>query len=221
MTKKIMVIVAHPDDEVFGCGGTLLKHSMSGDEIHIVTLTDGVSSRGSSDGIMKRNESLCNVVKDLKATLSTFNFKDNELDSYSLLEIVKVIENEILMFLPSIIYTHHIGDLNIDHQICHKAVITACRPQPKTCVKEIYAFEINSSTEWNTPSYPFFFMPNYYVDITDVAYDKYKLINHYDQELREYPHIRSLEGLKIKDQMRGMQSGLENAEAFNVVRIIK
>ena len=216
-----MVIAAHPDDEVFGCGGTLIKHAMKGDDIHIVTLTDGVSSRGSSAGQDERSQGLERVAHDLKATFSTYKFKDNQLDSYPLLDITKIIEGEISEFLPNIIYTHHLGDLNVDHQICHKSVLTACRPQPNFSVNEIYTFEINSSTEWNTPTSANCFLPNMYVDISDVITVKERLILYYRQELREYPHVRSLKGIQIKNELRGMEVGLKYAEAFGIVRIIK
>ncbi len=218
MTKKIMVVVAHADDEVFGCGGTLLKHRDAGDSIHVVTLTDGVSSRGSQQGQGERESALVHVCKKLNASFASFQFNDNAMDSHSLLDIVQCVESEIAQFQPEVIYTHHSGDLNIDHQICQRAVLTACRPQPGFCVKTIYSFEVNSATEWNTPNSTTAFMPNVFVDISAHANEKIELLELYQTELRAFPHTRSIKALQAKGTVRGSSVGLESAEAFVLLR---
>ena len=136
--NKILILVAHPDDELLGCGATISKHSDNGDKAQIVFLADGFSSR---KGDNNRINSAKKVSKILNCKSPIFlNFSDNQLDTIPLLKIVKKIEKVIESFQPNIIYTHHFGDLNIDHQVTHRAVMTACRPQPDFCVKEIYSF---------------------------------------------------------------------------------
>ena len=128
-SNKILVIAAHPDDEVLGCGGTLIKYSKMDYEIKIVFMTNGVSSRSKikKNEILKRKKAAIKACKILGANKPKFfNFKDNQMDSVPLLKIVKVIEKEIYLFKPSIIFTHFNGDLNIDHEITSRATLTAC-----------------------------------------------------------------------------------------------
>jgi len=121
---------------------------------------------------------------------------------------------------PDVIYTNHIGDLNVDHHMTHKAVMTACRPQPGHSVKEVYAFEVLSSTEWQSPGVlPF--MPNVYVDITAFMETKRKVLAVYQGEMRLPPHSRSIENILRLNQLRGNSVGLEYAEAFMIVRQIR
>ena len=168
MKKKILVIAAHSDDEIIGCGGTITKHISEGNFVKIIFLADGVSSRiksKSSDINLRHNVSI-KALKKLGVTdIINLGFPDNQLDTIPLLVITKKLEEIINQYKPQIIYTHHFGDLNIDHEITHKAVLTACRPQPKFSVLEIYSFEIMSSTEWNTPGFNTF-VPDTFIDIT-------------------------------------------------------
>ena len=143
---------------------------------------------------------------------------DNEFDSVSLLEHIKKIEKNIETFKPNIIFTHFRNDLNIDHRITYQAVITATRPMKDCPVNEIYSFEIPSSTEWN---YPTSFSPNVFFDITDTIHLKLKAMEKYETELREWPHPRSLTGIRALAEYRGMSVGMQCAEAFEAVRILK
>jgi len=164
----VLVVAAHPDDEVFGCGGTIAKHIALGDKVHVVFMTNGVGSRNASFKEAQERRKASQDVANILGISSTqqFEFPDNKMDTIALLDVVQSIEKVIDKLQPKIIYTHHAGDLNIDHQLTHKAVMTACRPQPGFCVKEIYAFEVLSSTEWQTPGYMPFLI-NKYVDITN------------------------------------------------------
>ena len=163
--SKILVVAAHPDDEVLGCGGTIARHIHNGDKVQVVFLADGFGSRKNGSN---RDASANEASKLLGCETPIYlNFPDNQLDSVTLLNIVKELEEIIGNFLPSIIYTHHYGDLNIDHQVTHRAVMTACRPQPNFCVKEIYTFEILSATHWQSVSMGGLFSPNYFVDVSD------------------------------------------------------
>ena len=199
MNKNILIIAAHSDDEALGCSGVIARHVAEGDNVHLLFMTDGVASRsGSGDGD-NRLTSAHGASKILRVTSFTnLNFPDNQMDSIPLLDIVKEIENTIVQTQPEVIYTHHIGDLNIDHQITHKAVVTACRPQPGFCVEEVYAFEVLSSTEWNTPGVQAF-SPNVFIDITDYIDIKKQVLEIYSEEMRQPPHSRSIDNaLRLK-----------------------
>jgi len=220
--KTILVIAAHSDDEVLGCAGTIAKHTESGDKVYVLFMTDGVSSRHLiNNEVLERQNSAQKATEILGiVSIQTLNFPDNKMDSVPLLEVTQAIEKVILAIQPEIIYTHHMGDLNIDHQITHKAVMTACRPQPSFCVKEIYAFEVLSSTEWQTPGY-FPFTPNVYVDISSQIGKKQKALEGYSEEMRQSPHSRSIKNVLHFNAYRGNSVGLDYAEAFILLRIIK
>ena len=221
--KKILVVAAHPDDEVLGCGGTIARHIDEGDEVHIVFMADGVTSRETAgeDNLRARNKAAYESCVVLGAQSPLFlGFPDNKMDTVALLDVVQFIENVIEKLQPKIIYTHHIGDLNIDHQITHKAVMTACRPQPDFCVKEIYAFEVLSSTEWQTPGIKSF-CPNMFVDITDYIDLKKQALEAYSCEMHLPPHSRSVENSVRLSSLRGSAFGVEYAESFMTLRIIK
>ena len=218
---RILVVAAHPDDEILGCGGTLLAHRDAGDEIALLFLTDGVGARGHGAAGSERQHASETVARKLNASVHRCQFRDNQLDSHPLLEIVQAIEKIVNQYHPVRIYTHHHGDLNIDHEICHRAVLTACRPQPNHPVEQIFCFEVNSATEWNTPVAALAFLPSYFVDISSHTVEKRDLLNCYQQELRPFPHSRSPEAIAARDRVRGNSVGLEAAEAFMLVRWIE
>lgn len=223
MTNRIvLVIAAHSDDEAIGCSGTIAKHIKAGDKVHFLFMTDGVGARErDKQNSKERYSAMENVAYLLKVeSVECFNFPDNAMDSIPLISVVKKIENKIKDLQPEVIYTHHIGDLNIDHQLTHKAVMTACRPQPQFSVKEIYSFEVVSSTEWQTPGV-LSFMPNVYEDISDYIGVKAEALRLYSNEMRQEPHARSIENILSKSKVRGSEVGLEYAEAFVLNRLIK
>ena len=216
---KVLIFVAHPDDEVLGCGATIAKHIDNSDMVQIVFLSDGFSSRNDDEN---RDSNAQKASKVLACQNPIFlNYPDNQLNTVPLLDIVKKIETIVSDFQPNIIYTHYFGDLNIDHQITHKAVITACRPQPNFCVKEIYSFEVLSATHWQSPSMSNAFNPNYFVDVSDFIKQKIKALKCYDNEMRDYPHARSYEAVVSLSSFRGSSVGVHNAEAFVIERLIK
>jgi len=217
--NNVLVVAAHPDDEVLGCGATIARHVYNGDQVRVVFLADGFSSRESDKD---RDDSAEKASKVLGCQQPVFlRFPDNRLDSVSLLEIVQKIEEVIYSYNPSIVYTHHFGDLNVDHKIAHKAVITACRPQPSLCVKEVYSFETLSATHWNSPSMGSAFNPNYFISVGEFIDKKIEALRCYDKEIRDYPHARSYEAVESLLQLRGSTVGLNKAEAFFVERLIK
>ena len=221
MSKTVLVVAAHTDDEALGCGGTIAKHRASGDEVHLMFMTDGVASRkGALNDADRRLLASRKAAKVLGVTSSrNLNFPDNKMESVPLLSVVKEIEAIICEVNPRVIYTHHVGDLNVDHQITHNAVMTACRPQPGSCVKEIYAFEVLSSTEWNTPNANSF-KPNVFNDISPHLETKLQALHEYRIEMRDAPHSRSLENVLNLAHFRGMTVGVHAAEAFELIRSI-
>ena len=216
--NKILVIAAHPDDELLGCGGTIIKLKKDND-VKVVFLTNGVSARSKKKKAinLRKNECL-KVFKGLNLSKPTmFNFPDNQLDRVPLLKIIKKIEEIINKFKPNIIFTHYENCLNIDHQIAYRATITACRPLKKCPVKTILSFEVLSSTDWAIFKNKSF-QPNYYIDITDQIKKKIRFLKYYKSEMRKYPHSRSLKSLEALSKIRGTSSGFKFAEAFLLVR---
>ena len=223
---NILIIVAHPDDEVLGCGGTIAKLSEN-NTIYTLILGEGITSRDISDEEkkkelkeLKKQSAEANKILGVKKVFFE-NFPDNRFDTIPLLDIIKLIEKIIQKIKPEEIFTHHYGDLNIDHQITHKAVLTATRPVGDCTVKKILSFEVLSSTEWNYQNQTNIFTPNTYIDISDTLNKKLVAMKCYKSEIRDYPHPRSLEGIKILAQKRGLEMGLKFAEAFCLIREIR
>ena len=225
MNKTILVIAAHPDDEVLGCGGTMARHVDEGDEVYVIFMADGVTSRSNKkvflDEINKRKQSALEACITLGAQQPQFlGLPDNQMDTCSILEITQKLENLINKIKPEIVYTHHNKDLNIDHQLTHQAVMTACRPQPKNFVSEIYSFEVLSSTGWGSSTVENTFIPNTFIDITKVWKKKMDALHCYNDEIRDFPHARSYKGVEVLAIYRGSSVGVGLAEAFQLERKI-
>ena len=226
MSKKILIVVSHPDDEVLGCFGTVARLIKEGYEAYTLILGEGKTSRDEKRVVENKKDEIEILNSEIKRANDTigikktfiYNFADNRFDSVDLLDIVKVISKVKEEIKPDIIFTHYENDLNIDHTITYKAVLTATRSMKNECVKEIYSFEILSSTEWN---YPISFSLDVYFDIEDFIDIKLEAMKKYYSELCEYPHPRSLEGIKLNAQYNGMRVGKKYVEAFKCIRIIK
>ena len=220
--KTVLIIAAHPDDEVLGCGGVIAKHVSQGDEVHTVFMSDGVKSRSQflEENLSQRMDA-SKLAQSLLGIASSqhLGFQDNRMDSIALLDIIQKLEPVIDKLKPSVVYTHHYGDLNIDHQLTHSAVITACRPVPNFSVNEIYGFEVLSSTEWSN-SQQSIFKPTFYADITNYISKKISAARAYEEEMRDPPHSRSIKHIEILAQHRGFSIGVDMAEAFEVYRIV-
>lgn len=229
MAHRVLVVAAHPDDELLGCGGAILRHTNDGDTVHIMIMAEGLTSRDAQRNVDLRQDELSDlhncahkVAEFLGAEkLKMLGFPDNRMDSIDLLDVVKEIELEVNEFSPDVVYTHHGNDVNVDHQVTHNAVLTACRPLPGQSVREIFFFETMSSTEWQMATADKMFLPNVYVDISEYLDKKIEALHYYDSEMREYPHSRSYEALKILARQRGFTVGTQAAEAFMVGRIIR
>jgi len=223
MNKIVLVIAAHTDDEALGCGGTIARHVAEGDKVYAVFIADGVTSRLKADqnDLISRNSAAEQARKVLGIHESYYlGLPDNRLDSIPLIVVIQSIEPIISRLQPNIIYTHHSGDLNIDHQITHQAVMTACRPMPGSGLLEIYAFEVVSSTEWATPGHnPF--IPNVFIDISSYIETKQSALACYQTEMRIEPHTRSLKNIEYLARHRGHCVGMYAAEAFMMIRMLK
>ncbi len=223
-SNKVLVIVAHTDDETLGLGGTISRHVKNGDEVYALSMTDGVGARDKPSKINADHRA--NSAEEASIALgfkwlAPGGFPDNSMDSISLLKIIKFIEYAKHKIKPTIIYTHSAADLNIDHRIVCEATLTAFRPEPNDIWHEIRTFEVPSSTDFGHKSITNSFNPNLYIDITSFWNNKLNALNAYSAEIRSAPHSRSMNGVENLAKCRGNQVGLNYAEAFEVIRKIE
>lgn len=226
---KVLVIAAHPDDEVLGCGGTVAHHCKIGDEVNVLIVAEGLTSRmpvrdvdaAGSDlrELMDRTLAANAALGVLPTNVHMLGLPDNRLDELARLDVIKAIEEKVQSFRPHTVYTHHGGDLNVDHRRVYEAVVTACRPLPGSSVKRILCFETVSSTEW-APYAGGQFTPNFFKDIELTWPHKESALNAYESEMRLWPHSRSIPAVQSLAMWRGCTVGLKSAEAFTIVREI-
>ena len=227
--KVVLVVAAHPDDEVLGVGGTACAHAAAGDTVEVVIVAEGAVSRHaemSPETLKPLIDELREAGEKAAQTLGTakprfLGLPDQGLDTLPLSDIIQSIETIVTKVRPQIVYTHHAGDLNLDHRIVHDAVITACRPLPDSSVNLIRCFETVSSTEWNNPSMRSSFIPTDFVDIAPHLEQKLAALTHYQNEMRSFPHARSLKAIRALAEFRGASVGRLAAEAFVAVRRIE
>jgi LmbE family N-acetylglucosaminyl deacetylase len=221
MNKILLVVAAHPDDEVLGCAGTVARLIGEGYTAYSLILGKGLGARGTIDSealvVLQSEMQSANSLLGIKEVFNC-DFPDNAFDSVPLLEIVQAVEQIVHKVQPELIFTHFREDLNIDHQLTYKAVLTATRPMKGQCVKEIYSFEVPSSTEWNFPNK---FCPNVFFEISIQMDQKCAVCEAYAHEMRDYPHPRSIEHLKENAKNWGSKIGVRYAEAFECVRILR
>jgi len=224
MSQSILILAAHPDDEVLGCGGSIAKLTDQGAIVHVAFLADGVFSRA-GDTVVQQEElhvrraaaqKACNILG--VKSVSFDDFPDNRMDTIALLDITQALEELIAVHKPEVVFTHHAGDVNIDHRRIHEAVVTACRPQRGHPVKTLLCFEVTSSTEWQLPGSAPVFAPNWFVDISDTLERKLAALDVYAAELRDWPHPRSLQAVEHLARWRGATVGVDAAEAFMLGR---
>lgn len=222
--KTILIIAAHPDDELLGCAGTVHKYVQQGATAVSVILGEGLRARGKASGKQLTELKKHAVDANAKIGISKVYFEslpDNQFDSVPILKIIKIIEKYIGQYSPDVIFTHFSNDLNVDHQLTFKAVMTACRPQPGFKHPDIYCFEVSSSTDYALISVHNAFVPNVYVNIENEIDVKLAALAKYKTEMRSFPHTRSIAGVKILAQCRGVAVGLKFAEAFQLIRRIE
>ncbi|WP_299395029.1 PIG-L deacetylase family protein [Pelagibius sp.] len=227
--KDILIVAAHPDDEVLGVGGTAARHADEGDKVHVLILAEGSTSRGEQRDRNAHGEAIDALKQAARAAADCLGTQpprfaglpDNRMDQLDLLDIIKHVEAAVKEVDPAIIYTHHGGDLNLDHRLTHQAVLTACRPLPGARVEAIYAFETLSASEWSTPEIGRPFIPCHFVDVSRYLDSKRKALECYHREMRPFPHSRSIENVEYLARFRGGCVGFEAAEGFSVCRQLR
>lgn len=227
--KTALVVAAHPDDEVLGCGGAIARMADEGWAVDVLILAEGLTSRepvrdasGHRAGLDALGECARRAAAILGARgVRLESFPDNRMDGVELLDVVKCIEREIERCRPVRVLTHHLGDVNVDHGVVHRAVAAACRPLPGTCVREVLYFEVASSTEWSGAHSLPAFRPNLFIDIGATLERKLRALDEYRSELRPFPHPRSLAAVEHLARWRGASAGCAAAEAFEIGRRIE
>lgn len=225
MKKNVLIIAAHPDDEVLGCGGTAARLAKESYKTYSLILGEGLTARDNTRDRERHKQALDTLKKQAYAAnkaigvsdVFLYDFADNRFDSVPLLDITKIIEKVIEKVKPVLVFTHYRNDLNIDHKITYQATLTATRPLLGQMVRKVYSFEVLSSTEW---SYPLNFSPDTFFDISRTINSKVEAMRRYSSEMRKFPHPRSVEGIKLNAKTWGMKTGLKYAEAFECVRVI-
>ena len=226
MADSVLVVAAHPDDEVLGCGGTIARHADAGDQVQVLIVAEGATSRSQHRDRLQVGDELSALAQAAQtagsilgaAGVELLDLPDNRLDSLERLDLIKRLEEHIDRHQPQVVYVHHAGDVNVDHRRLHEAVVTACRPTPGHPVRRLLSFEVASSSEWQPPGSAPTFQPNWFVDISGQWHRKREALVAYASEMRPWPHARSLEALEHLARWRGAQVGVEAAEAFCLLR---
>ncbi len=221
--ERVLVLAAHPDDESLGLGGTIIKHVKKGDTVTVLILTDGVGARHEYKAQQK--QAARNACKILGVTKVMFgDFDDQRLDGYPLIEVVQRIEKLIEGYNPTIIYTHHGGDVNQDHRVVFNATLIIARPTPSNSVRELICYETPSSTEWAPKLSKMMFYPNLFIDISSELEQKLEALEAYQSthqsEIPEFPHPRSIKAIRLLAQKNGLDVGISAAESFMQIRKI-
>ena len=228
MHRTILVVAAHPDDEVLGCGGTAARLAAQGEKVYLSIFGEGITSRyenraEAEPGLLKALHGKSADVGRLLGAQDVFLFglPDNRFDTLPLLDVIKKVEGLIEKLRPEIIFTHHPADLNVDHVVLHRAVMTATRPMAGHPVKDLYAFEIASSSEWSLGQFAPAFQPNVFYDIAATLQRKIDAMQLYESEARPFPHPRSPDALRAIARRWGSVVGVDAAEAFALIRSVR
>jgi LmbE family N-acetylglucosaminyl deacetylase len=222
----VLVVAAHPDDEVLGCGGAIARHADSADQVQVLIVAQGSTSRQQERHRAQVRDELSALAQAAQtagsilgaAGVELLDLPDNCLDSLDRLDLTKRIQVCVERHKPDCVYVHHAGDVNVDHRRLHEAVVMACRPTPGHVVKRLLSFEVASSTEWQPPGSGPAFQPNWFVDISDQWERKREALVAYSSEMCDWPHVRSLEAGELLAGWRRAQVGVEAPEAFCFLR---
>jgi len=206
---KVLAIAAHPDDETLGCGGTLARHVLQGDEVTVMIMTDNF-----------RSPDILSYAKDAMKVLGVqkhyfFAYPDSTLEQKTILEMAELVEHFVSKNVPDIVYTHYEHDLSIDHRITFQVTLTVFRSVWNKPIS-IYAFEVPSGSDWGFHQ----FSPAHFVDISGTLETKLNALSCYETETRPFPHPRSEESIRSRAKVWGSYSGLKAAEGFQVVRSV-
>lgn len=225
--ERVLVVAAHPDDELLGCGGSIARMVGQGSVVSVLIVGEGITSRrGEAAGAL--NDQLAALAASTRracgilgvSSVDMLGLPDNRLDTLPQLDINQAVEAVVERVRPDLVMTHHHGNLNVDHRRVHEAVVTATRPMPGGLDTAQLFFETVSSTEWQTPGRAPF-LPSYFVDISATLERKIEALACYETEMRDWPHARSLEAVRALARWRGASVGRAAAEAFAVGRIVQ
>jgi LmbE family N-acetylglucosaminyl deacetylase len=219
---RVVVLGAHPDDEILGAGGTLARHVMAGEEVHAIVVADGASSRASDEMRVALEKDAARAAETIGfASIRLQSLPDQRLDTVSFVDLTQIIESILDDIQPHVVYTHFPGDVNVDHGLVARATWTACRPYARPQVRRFAVFETPSSTEWAWPVNDSSLQPNLFVDITETLDTKIAAMECYQSELREYPHPRSSRSLRERAASWGSQVGRLAVEPFRILRDVQ
>ena len=219
---NILVIAAHPDDEVLGCGGAIIKHAKEGDKVCICILTDGTKTRYPKSMAKQLKKEALKCAKMLGISKVIFKSLPNQLlDTVAITDVIKTIEKVIDETKPDIVYTHAKNDLNRDHRLVYEATLVATRPIPGNKIKKVLSYFVPSSSEHNDTEQENQFIPNVFLNIKNEIDIKIKAVSCYRTEIRPYPHPRSPEAMRVYAKYWGIRVGIEYAEPFRLIREIE
>ena len=219
---RVVVLGAHPDDEILGAGGTLARHVLDGDEVHAIVVADGASSRASDEMRIALEKDAARAAEAIGFTsIRLESLPDQRLDTVPFIDLTQIIESILNDIEPHVVYTHFPGDVNVDHGLVARATWTACRPYARPQLRRFAVFETPSSTEWAWPVNDSSLQPNHFVDITETLDKKIAAMECYRSELREYPHPRSSRSLRERAAFWGSQVGRLAVEPFRILRDVQ
>jgi LmbE family N-acetylglucosaminyl deacetylase len=224
--RRALCVAAHPDDEILGAGAAMAALADAGCEVHVLVLGEGIGARFGGDD--RPDDEVAELAGELRraaaiigATPHQLDLPDNRFDAVDTLDVVHRVEGVKAEVEPDLVFTHHAGDLNVDHRVTANAVLTAFRPLPGEPRRTLLGFETLSSTEWNVPANGTTFAPNWFWDASPGLERKVAAMDAYRHELREWPHPRSLEGIRVAARHWGMTVGMDAAEAFMLLRHVR
>lgn len=221
---NVLVVAAHPDDEVLGCGGTMARLAAEGHRVSVAILGQGAAARFAPDsreaaaevaGLQEKSRAAARILG--AAEVRHFGLPDNRFDTVDLLDVVRLLDALAAEFEPEVVYTQHGGDLNVDHAATFRAALTAFRPLPGSTVRELFAYEVASSTEWAFGQFDPAFRPDTFLDVTAHLDRKLAALAAYEGEMRAFPHPRSERAVRAQAELRGAAVGVAAAEAFDTV----
>lgn len=213
----MLIVAAHPDDEVIGAGGTLARHAAAGDAVYVAVLTEGASAQYPGEGeriaALKKEQTLQAAGLLGVSEVFTGDFPELRLDALPIFEITRFLEGVVAKVRPNVVYTHHFAELNRDHRAAYEATTVSVRPYALPSFERLLCYQVDTLEHWGHGPAQY----NVYADITETLEAKLKAMAVYETEVREYPHPRSLEAMRQTALRNGSAVGLKAAEVFQLV----
>lgn len=216
MKNKILVVAVHPDDETLGCGGTLLKHKDSGNEIHWLICTK-IDKDNDYYAIRENEIEQASRLYGFDGTYS-LGLKTMRVDEYSMSELICKISKIINEVRPNIIYLPFKGDVHSDHRKIFEASYSCTKSFRYPFIKKIYMMETLSETEFAPSTKEDSFIPNSFVDMSEYFEKKIEIMKIFKSEVAEHPFPRSEKNIRALASLRGATCGCEYAESFMLLK---